>query len=619
MEQNKDILSRDLEAQRAYVERQLADEGFDFGLTVAEAFIRGIRDIGYKSTATALDELNDNAIQAEARKIFVEFGYHGESDSKPAKIAVIDDGHGMDPEMIRLSMIWGGTHRENDRKGFGRYGYGLPSASVSQGRRFTVYSLVAGGELHKVTIDVDEIGDSSPEYLKNGRVVVPEAVPADLPGWVQDAVERHLGAQGFAHGTVVVLEKLDSKRLSYTTTKGLERHLLEHFGITYRNFLSSQATISVNGKRVRPTDPLFTTPGYQFYDLDEDRAKAWPTQYIEVKEWKEDGKAERGKVLGTIKVRFAEFPATFPRKNKDNPPGASNNNARLPIMRDHQGLIVMREGRQTYVVNSHRPYLITSTDDRYSSVEVDFPANLDEEFAITTSKQRVIISDRIWEILREHGVLNNIRELRNKYEQARALQRKKEKADKERKRSSEKAMEESEKYKTRKPAEDPEKEKKSREEFEREVNRRAELSGMPRPEVKSRLEAEAKENPYRVEDESSPGAPFFRVAQRGAQRILYMNTAHRFYTDIYAGPEATQRLQAAIEALLFVLGESELDAENDRALFYAAERGFWSSRLHTVLDRLGQIDSVRDVEQSEADAAERVEDEEAMQGAGARE
>jgi hypothetical protein len=45
-----------LEAQRRYL-KALKAEHFRFNLIVADAFINGIRDIGYKSTATALDEL----------------------------------------------------------------------------------------------------------------------------------------------------------------------------------------------------------------------------------------------------------------------------------------------------------------------------------------------------------------------------------------------------------------------------------------------------------------------------------------------------------------------------------------------------------------------------------
>ena len=57
----------------------------------------------------------------------------------------------------------------------------------ARGGAITVYSLVEGGELHKVTIDVDEISASSPEYLVDGRIVVPEATTgkSSLTGFVK--------------------------------------------------------------------------------------------------------------------------------------------------------------------------------------------------------------------------------------------------------------------------------------------------------------------------------------------------------------------------------------------------------------------------------------------------
>ena len=112
-----------------------------------------VRDIGY---ATALDELIDNSVQAGATRVDVAFGYGRSSTAKPDQIAVLDNGHGMDPEMIRASVMWGGTHREGDRL----RAVWIWSAQfvLSQGRRFTVYSVPAGGTLHKVTLDIEELG-----------------------------------------------------------------------------------------------------------------------------------------------------------------------------------------------------------------------------------------------------------------------------------------------------------------------------------------------------------------------------------------------------------------------------------------------------------------------------
>ncbi len=591
---NTDI-SGDLAAQREYARKQV-EAGFDFGLTVADAFVRGIRDIGYRDTGRALDELIDNALQAEATKILVTFGFGPESDAKPTAIAVVDNGHGMDPEMIRLSAIWGGTHRENDRKGFGRYGYGLPSSCVSQGQRFTVYSTVEGGGVHAVTLDLQDITDGKLTNSETGRIVVPEAAPAELPEWLAAEITKRFGG-ALEHGTVVVVEKLDANRLSWKTKTALERHLLQGIGTTYRNFLR-QATIWVGDKRVEPIDPLFTTPGFRFYDLDEDRAEALEPHSFEVKD------ADSRQSLGTIKVRYSSMPPTFARIDKTVERG--KNNARLAVLSDHNGIIVLREGRQIDVV-SQRPWLTVNNDDRYWGVEIDVPATLDEEMSITTSKQRVILSERIWTLLREQGVLANIAALRKRYDEEKAKARTVREEKENEQRASEQAMAASDKFETEKTPDTAERRRRSREAFDREVERRARLSGMPKEEVERQLEVETTERPYRLETESMVGAPFFRVSQVGPQKVLYLNTAHRFYKDVYAGPDSSPRLRAGLEVVLFAIGACEIGAEGDRLTFYETERGAWSARLNIALAQLEKIDPA--AEERAADGGPEAEDE----------
>jgi Histidine kinase-, DNA gyrase B-, and HSP90-like ATPase len=572
-------ISSDLAAQREYARRKL-DEGFDFGLTIADAFVRGIRDIGYRDTGRALDELIDNALQAEATKILVTFGFGDDSDAKPTAIAVVDNGHGMDPEMIRLSAIWGGTHRENDRTGFGRYGYGLPSSCVSQGQRFTVYSLVEGGRVNAVTLDLQDITEGKLTHSESGRIVVPEAEPAELPEWLAAEIVERFGSE-LSHGTAVVIEKLDPGRLTWRTKTALERNLLQGIGTTYRNFLR-QASVWVADKRVEPVDPLFTTPGYRFYDLDGDRAEALENHSFDVKD------AETRKPLGTIKVRYSSMPPTFARVDKAVERGA--NNARFPIMADHNGIIVLREGRQIDVV-SQRPWLTVNNDDRYWGVEIDVPATLDEEMSITTSKQRVILSERIWQLLKEQGVLDNIKALRRRYDEEKAKARTVREQQESEERASEQAMAASDKFETEKTPDTPERRRKSKEAFDREVERRSRDSGMPREEVERQLEVETTERPYRLQTESLMGAPFFRVEQVGPQKVLYLNTAHRFHKDVYAGPDSSPRMRAGLEVVLFAIGACEIGAEDERQTFYETERGAWSARLNTALAQLEKIDA----------------------------
>lgn len=64
------ILSR----QREYSDYADTRAG-ELGLVVSEAFVRGIRHIGYKSNIEALAELVDNSIQAYAKRVDLVLGY----------------------------------------------------------------------------------------------------------------------------------------------------------------------------------------------------------------------------------------------------------------------------------------------------------------------------------------------------------------------------------------------------------------------------------------------------------------------------------------------------------------------------------------------------------------
>lgn len=556
------------ERQQRYVDT-VTHQGFDYGLTVADAFIRSIRSLGYKHCGTALDELIDNAIEAGAKNVHVVFGF-GESEAKPTSISVLDDGVGMVPDMVRAAVVWGGTDREASASGFGRFGYGLPSASVSQGRRFTVYSRADAGAFATVTLDVDDI--SAGRYVRGGRVVIPKPrTLKKLPEWIaQEAAEKFPGGVD-AVRTVVLWEKLD--RLTWKTAGALERNLLQHFGVTYRNYLR-KTTVAVNGTEVAPIDPLFTTPGARFFDLDAERAE--PLEAISV-----DIKADDGSVLGTVTLRMSYMSPTFFRKDKTKKAIGKNANARFSVRKDHNGVVVCRLGRQIDVTN-RCPLTTFVNNDRSIGLELDFPPALDNEFGVTTAKQQITVSDRVWELLRENGFLRALEGLRRRYKEESADADSSFDFQDESPRPSEVVMHEVEEVvgSTADPS--------AQMNLEREVDRLAKKAGVPAPKLREALEREAKERPYRVQRESQPGAPFYRLEQQGGQQVLYLNMAHRFFTDIYAPIEgrAGARLRTSLELLLFVVGSCEVDATGSVRFWYASERVEWSKRLHTALAKL---------------------------------
>jgi hypothetical protein len=521
-----------LDAQRSYTRGRIGRTRF--GLMVPEAFVRGIRDIGYRSNADALAELIDNALQAFAERVDVLFGYDGTASTrKPSQIAVVDNGHGMEPDMMRMAVMWGGTHRENDRRGLGRYGYGLPSSSVSLGRRFTVMSQTPDGALWSVTVDLDAI--TAGDYTDlSGDIVVPEPRPAQLPPFVA----RHLETaypDGLRSGTVILIDKLD--RLEWTTAQGLRDNLRRQFGVTYHK-LRHEAALYVDGAFVEPIDPLFLTNGFHLADLDEDRARGLEPVRIELRN------PETEQYLGAVTLRYAWLPPSFGSIDKARDAVGLNANPRFSILKDFHGVIFSRNGR-LIDVQVRTPWTVFINNDRYIKVEVEFSASLDEAFGVTTSKQQVTVSPWIWEQLKIAGLDKAIEQLRHKVKEAK---------------------------------------------IERRLDALTPALGDHR--LSERVMALTDDaspqqgvlplaHPYEVRFDYIPEGPFFRFDLHIGGRLLRLNTAHRFYGDLYEAPGATPEMRAALEVLLFSLGNELLERTD-------LDLEAWSRRLELALTMLGE-------------------------------
>ena len=599
---------KELQKQIAYAE-DMSRKGLD-GFVAPAAFIESMRNTYYTHTGTAIDELIDNAIEAGATAVHIVPGYYGKSTAKPDALAIIDNGHGMVKQMLSLAVMWGGTHREGSRSGLGRFGFGLPNASVNQGRRFTVYSKTRGAEWMAVTIDLDDIKDGK-YHDKHGRIVRPDVTAKEPPKWVLDYILKEFAGGQLNNGTIVLWEKLD--RLSWSTISGLTRNLLEHFGVTFREYLK-YVDIYFDTKRVEPTDPLFITPGMRYYDLDEDKAEARPAAVIEVaiKPSVEEQRAEGGGKIPVQKVplniRYAAFPPSFFSVDKEKDAKGSNQNNRMQVAKENAGILVCRMGRQIAVLEGTpwEGFRRFRNDDRYWGMEIDFPAELDEEFTIANNKQGVMITERIWNILKDNGALIAIRQLRKDYESARkAVVAVETPADG--KRLSEKAMEDSAKFQPKRARKsNPEREEQARAALEQFVKQQARKTNRPVQEVKEQVEQEGLRRPYQVEFESLPGAPFFRTQPRGGIRVLLINQQHRFYGDLYASDDSTPFVRAALETLLFSIGECELEAggSSDRSQFYTVERREWSIRLDNALASLDRYVARGEINKDDDSAAE---------------
>jgi hypothetical protein len=152
-------------------------------------------------------------------------------------------------------------------------------------------------------------------------------------------------------------------------------------------------------------------------------------------------------------------------------------------------------------------------------------------------------------------------------------------------------MEESEKFKGAVQEVTPAQKEEGQRNLEDAAKKQADVSGLPKDEVLKTLTEQTSTRRWELEFAAIPEGPFYRPRRLGEQKRLVINTDHPFYTKIY---DAAPEVRGAIEVLLFVLAERELEVKNEAETFYKAERQRWSERLRHALDSLVPEETMMD-------------------------
>ena len=174
-----------------------------------------------------------------------------------SKIAVVDNGSGMDALTLTEALRIGGRRSGSRAHPIGKYGMGLPTASASQCLSAEVWTWQESLDqsTHSV-LDISGIIDGKIRFQ-------PEPDPAPVPDeWRNRISERGLDVR---HGTLVVWSNFGDRVIS--AAKTLFRQVEEEVGRTYRHFINDR-TVTIRMARfrdhsleqekdVRPNDPLF--------------------------------------------------------------------------------------------------------------------------------------------------------------------------------------------------------------------------------------------------------------------------------------------------------------------------------------------------------------------------
>jgi Histidine kinase-, DNA gyrase B-, and HSP90-like ATPase len=352
--------------------------------------VKAMRDNGYKNAAYAVAELMDNSIQARAKLVELlcadeELSIDQRTRKRISEVAVLDDGVGMDvPTLQRALQFGNGSWEEAERlEGMGRFGMGLPSASVSQCKKVEVWTWQDGPESAIYSyIDLAKVE-------RGEQTEVPEPVTREIPEVWREASETGFGSSG----TLVVWSKID--RFLWRTSKALIKHSESLIGRMYRkwihsgdvrirlaSFLVDQPSQPLYEADALPNDPLYLMdrtscpapfddePMFQPFPSEENYEETWTIRI--------DGKEHEVKVRLSIAKEEARAGDSDDGRDAGNRPHGRHAGR-------NTGVSVVRAGRELELdqgwVNAYDPR------ERWWGVEVSFEPGLDDLFGVSNNKQ----------------------------------------------------------------------------------------------------------------------------------------------------------------------------------------------------------------------------------------
>ncbi len=221
----------------------------------AAAMVEALRGLGY-TAATAIADLIDNSISAEASKVEIDFHWAG-SDSW---IRIADNGRGMTDTELDKAMRIGDRNplQVRDVADLGRFGLGLKTASFSQARRLTVSSLKSG-DTSRLRWDLDVLANDA------------EGNWSLLEGAHRGSEGRCALPEKSDHGTVVLWECLDR----IVTPAFKEQDFLDlidqvesHLGMVFHRYLDHsgpEIEILIIGRKIKPWDPFLSRHPFSWH------------------------------------------------------------------------------------------------------------------------------------------------------------------------------------------------------------------------------------------------------------------------------------------------------------------------------------------------------------------
>jgi hypothetical protein len=341
---------------------KIANKGMELPPNPAR-LVKILASVGH-TLPSAVADLVDNAVSADATKIAITFGRPDSGHGRWLTIA--DNGKGMDAATLAEAMRIGSAS-DYEPNALGKYGYGLKGASWSQAKVFTVVTKRDGKPPRHLTWDADDMAGW-----------IAKADP--LEPWEQQATAIN------GHGTVVLWKDMRLPQ-AMPTARGLDPHsaeimLLErHLALVFHRFLEAKASgrkavvISINGTPVEPNNPF----GHAL-------ASAYDLKTIRIPTETGDGK---------VQVQAYLLPTEEEISNYHKARGPEAVRRALDLIGLHgkrnetQGLFIYRHDRLIKWGGWHQMWDTNDEKTKLARVIVNFDKDLDDALKINISKQIV--------------------------------------------------------------------------------------------------------------------------------------------------------------------------------------------------------------------------------------
>ena len=378
-----------------------------------------LRSSGYKSIDSAVAELIDNSIEAGAKDIFVIMTEHVDPITHQKVVyefGILDNGSGMDISKL-ASCLGIGFTTKSDRRGMGRFGVGLPQASLHVTPNVEVYSwteddgpIETDEPVRQVWLDINKVKTGEQEEINDPELI-------EIPTQYRRFLKYRTAGKMYdftQHGTLVYWKNCDNvkpKRMATLNDK-LEFALGRKFRHLIWNGTHNIRLITIGHEDqaidVLPNDPLFlmkpnyvlgnpndpaniserknincTEPIFEAYGAN-DGEVIIPIPYTD----KKTGEQKSSDVL----VRFAKVRAEFYDQTAIST-GDPGSKAIGKYVKKLEGISVVRAGREIdfgvfdFYDKTNNPY------HRWWGCEILFDPVLDEIFGVANNKQQVELRD----------------------------------------------------------------------------------------------------------------------------------------------------------------------------------------------------------------------------------